>query len=283
MLKKPSDHQLPKIGLELWIVFQAVVEAGSFANAAAKLHKSQSTISYSINKLQDTLEVNLFEMTGRKAKLTPVGQSIYKQSLKLIDKLQQIETKIAYLSQKNDETLNIHINESFPYDLLIIALKKFQSLYPLTQVNMHQYGADTSVSDIKESNFELAITQKQMNSCSIELYKQQFYLYGHPSLANTQLIAHPSLSPPEHCCPEAISEYSYYANSLQLVSEFIITGLGIGWLPESFANKCPIELKKVNSDSLPTEFELPQFITCNKTLMTNETSLAFVNIISELC
>ena len=36
-------------------MLHAVVEYGGFAQASAALHKSQSTISYAVNKLQDQL------------------------------------------------------------------------------------------------------------------------------------------------------------------------------------------------------------------------------------
>ena len=61
---------LPRISLDQWLVFQAVFDEGSFAKAAEKLHRSQSTISYSINKLQELLGLQLFEIHGRKAIIT---------------------------------------------------------------------------------------------------------------------------------------------------------------------------------------------------------------------
>ena len=36
----------PRVSLEQWSVFRAVVDEGSFAKAAERLNKSQSSISY---------------------------------------------------------------------------------------------------------------------------------------------------------------------------------------------------------------------------------------------
>ena len=56
--------------LDAWEILQTVVQLGGFAPAAAKMNRSQSTISYAIRRLQDQLGVRLFEIHGRKAQLT---------------------------------------------------------------------------------------------------------------------------------------------------------------------------------------------------------------------
>ncbi|MCU0736206.1 MAG: LysR family transcriptional regulator, partial [Methylotetracoccus sp.] len=42
---------LPKITLDQWRTLVAVVEAGGYAQAADQLHKSQSTLTYAVQKL----------------------------------------------------------------------------------------------------------------------------------------------------------------------------------------------------------------------------------------
>ncbi len=49
-----------------WEVFEAVVQLGSFAAAASKMNRSQSTISYAISRLQDQFKTPLLEMKGRR-------------------------------------------------------------------------------------------------------------------------------------------------------------------------------------------------------------------------
>ena len=60
--------QTPRISLEQWQALVAVVEAGGYARAAETLHKSQSTITYGVQRIQDLLGVKLFELRGRKAR-----------------------------------------------------------------------------------------------------------------------------------------------------------------------------------------------------------------------
>ena len=44
----------------------AVVEAGGYAQASRRLHRTQSTVTYTIQKLEDLLGLKVFEIRGRK-------------------------------------------------------------------------------------------------------------------------------------------------------------------------------------------------------------------------
>ena len=57
----------PRISLEQWRALRSVVEAGGYAQAAAQLHKSQSAVTYAVQKIESLLKVKIFELQGRKA------------------------------------------------------------------------------------------------------------------------------------------------------------------------------------------------------------------------
>ena len=46
----------PRITLDQWSALVAVVEAGGYAQASSRLHRTQSTVTYTIKKLEDLLE-----------------------------------------------------------------------------------------------------------------------------------------------------------------------------------------------------------------------------------
>ena len=60
----------PKITLEQWRALTMVVESGGYAQAAENLHKTQSTITYAVQKIERMLGLKAFEIRGRKAQLT---------------------------------------------------------------------------------------------------------------------------------------------------------------------------------------------------------------------
>jgi DNA-binding transcriptional LysR family regulator len=62
------DH--PRISLEQWRALLTVVDAGGYAQAAAVLHKSQSAVTYAVQKIETLLGLKAFEVVGRKALLS---------------------------------------------------------------------------------------------------------------------------------------------------------------------------------------------------------------------
>lgn len=58
-------------------IFFKVAEEQSFSEAAQMLYISQSTVSKAIAKLEEELEIRLFERTTRRIKLTEPGKLLY--------------------------------------------------------------------------------------------------------------------------------------------------------------------------------------------------------------
>lgn len=61
-----------------------VAELGSFTKAASALGYSQSTISFQIKQLEDSLGIPLFERIGHRIRLTQKGSEILSLSHKLL-------------------------------------------------------------------------------------------------------------------------------------------------------------------------------------------------------
>src|SRR3546814_20903317 len=54
----------------------AIEQQGSFAKAAEELHRVPSAITYTVQKLESDLGVQLFDRSGKRAKLTEAGQGL---------------------------------------------------------------------------------------------------------------------------------------------------------------------------------------------------------------
>ncbi len=80
-----------QITLEQWRSLLAVVDAGGYAQAAESLHKSQSAVTYAVQKIEFLLGVKVFEIQGRKAILTPTGQMLYRRALALVEEANDLE------------------------------------------------------------------------------------------------------------------------------------------------------------------------------------------------
>ena len=75
--------------------FVAIVDCGSFTEAAERCYVSQSAISQQMSALEAELGVKLFERDGRKFRLTPAGDYFYGKSRSLLASAEEVcaETK----------------------------------------------------------------------------------------------------------------------------------------------------------------------------------------------
>jgi DNA-binding transcriptional LysR family regulator len=64
--------------------FLAVHEATSFAAAGARVHKTQSTVSVQMRKLEETLGAPLFKREGRRNMLSPAGRELLDYARRIV-------------------------------------------------------------------------------------------------------------------------------------------------------------------------------------------------------
>ncbi|HEY3325648.1 MAG TPA: LysR family transcriptional regulator [Novimethylophilus sp.] len=126
----------PHITLEQWRSLIAVVDAGGYAQAAEKLYKSQSAVTYAVQKIESLLEVRAFEIQGRKAILTPTGQMLYRRALALVDEANDLERAAHRLSAGWEAEIHIAAEILFPSRLLLTCLERFGQESPRTRVEL---------------------------------------------------------------------------------------------------------------------------------------------------
>jgi DNA-binding transcriptional LysR family regulator len=125
-----------KSTLEQWRMLQAVVDHGGFAQAAAAIHKSQSSINHAVHKLQDQLGLKLLEVRGRKAHLTDTGQLMLRRARQLLAQADQLQEVAASLSRGQEAELRLAADEVFPYESLARALCTLSEDFPHTRVQL---------------------------------------------------------------------------------------------------------------------------------------------------
>lgn len=85
--------------LKQWRMLHALVDCGSYAEAAELLHVSQSTLSYTIIKLQERLGVQLLKIEGRRAVLTAPGRLLIERSRRVLNEARELEEFARNLDQ----------------------------------------------------------------------------------------------------------------------------------------------------------------------------------------
>ena len=118
--------------IDQWEVLEAVVQLGSFAAAATKMNRSQSTISYAISRLQDQFKIPLLEMRGRKAHLTDAGKALLADVEPLLTGFRALEQRAESLAAGGQTEIRLSVESVFPNERLFAALANLRgcSLMP---------------------------------------------------------------------------------------------------------------------------------------------------------
>lgn len=119
-------------------MLQAVVAAGGFARAAEQVHKSPSSVNHAVQKLEERLGVEVFEVRGRKAVLTPAGEALLRRAEHLLEEAAEIEALAGALAAGVESEVRLAVDQILPRDPVIQALECFSRAYPATRVQLEE-------------------------------------------------------------------------------------------------------------------------------------------------
>ena len=103
-------------------IVRAVAHFRNFTAAAKHLHKVPSAISYTVRKLEDRLDVQLFLRDSKRVELTPAGEHFIKHTDTLLKSLEELESSTRQMASGWEQELNIAldniVNQGKIYDLI---------------------------------------------------------------------------------------------------------------------------------------------------------------------
>jgi DNA-binding transcriptional LysR family regulator len=147
----------PRISLGQWNTLVSVVESGGYAKAAERIHKSQSTLTYAVQKLEKLLGVKVFEIRGRKAVLTPTGEVLYRRGKTLLQDAARLEHAAGTLTQGWEPELRLAVDIAFPTWLLLECFAKFAKERPDTRIELIETVLGGTEEALAERKAEFAI------------------------------------------------------------------------------------------------------------------------------
>lgn len=119
-------------------VFLTVVEVGSFAGAARKLHRATSVVSYTIANLEMQLGVALFDRkTTRKPQLTDAGRTVLAEARSITNGVNGLRAKVSGLLHGLEAEVHLALDVMLPADRVVDALKTFREQFPTVTLHLH--------------------------------------------------------------------------------------------------------------------------------------------------
>jgi len=141
-------------------VLAAVVDEGGFAQAATALNKSQSAVSYAVARLQEALGVPLLVIEGRKAVLTPHGQTLLQRARAMLRDLDTLELLAKSLKQGWEPELKLVVDAAFPRERLLKIVAELQHLCPNTQMQLSDAVLSGAEEAITEDGADVVVTSR---------------------------------------------------------------------------------------------------------------------------
>ena len=110
-------------------LFEAVLRNASYTRAAEELHLTQPAVSIQIKRLEEQVGLPLFEKVGKKTFPTPAGEAVYRTSLDVLAKIEDLGVEIDRMKGEVQGPLALSVVNTTKYFLPHL-LGQFLRHYP---------------------------------------------------------------------------------------------------------------------------------------------------------
>lgn len=124
------------ITIEVLETLDAIDRRGSFAKAAEEQNKATSAVSYIVQKLEEQLDIALFQRQGRRSVLTPAGQLVLKEGREILKTTARLAIKAKELATGWEPRITIGIESLLSYPGFFDALRGFLEEHPSIEIDV---------------------------------------------------------------------------------------------------------------------------------------------------
>ncbi len=114
-----------RLSLDALLVLDAIARKGSFASAAEALFRVPSAITYTVQKLEQDLGVQLFDRSGHKAVLTTAGEALLREGRHILRAAQLLESRVQRVASGYEVELTIAVSDLIGVERLYPILQAF--------------------------------------------------------------------------------------------------------------------------------------------------------------
>lgn len=255
----------PRVTLDQWRTLQAVVDHGGFAQAAHVLHRSQSSVSYTVGRMQEQLGVPLLRIDGRKAVLTEAGAVLLRRSRQLVKQASQLEDLAQHMEQGWEAEVRLVVDAAYPNVRLVGALTAFMPQSRGCRVRLREEVLSGVEDVLLDGVADLAITALNIPGyLGTEMTTVEFVAVAHPDHAlhalnrpltfqdlesQLQVVIRDSGRKPKDVGWLG-AEQRWTVGSLGTAASFVGSGLGFAWLPRQAIER---QLREHTLKPLPLE------------------------------
>ena len=154
--------------LEQLKYLKAIVETGSFRAAAESVFRSQSSLSVSIQKLEQELNVQIFTRDSYRPELTEAGKAIYQKSKGLLKQEVDLTALAKHLASGSEAELRLSISGIVPIEPIIHVLNHIDQSYPETRITLLIENLGGTMERILDDDADIAVTDSFEDDINFE-------------------------------------------------------------------------------------------------------------------
>jgi len=171
----------------------AVAENQNFTKAAEKCFVTQPTLSMQIQKLEDELDILIFDRSKKPIELTDVGRKIVHQARNIVNESERISDIVDQQKGFIGGEFRLGIIPTVMPTLLPMFLKNFVKKYPKVKLKIEELTTDEIISRINEGHLDAAIASTPLENENIKervLFYEPFvgYIPNNHRLSNKELL-----------------------------------------------------------------------------------------------
>lgn len=157
--------------------FKAVSDFKTFSNAAIEMNITQSALSKQIMKLEQELDVSLFDRSHRQIILTYNGQILLNDVNNILNNYQNMINHVTDIKKADSLNLKIAMLPIFSQYNLSTKIKNFIDMNPNFHLDIHEIEEKDLSYQMTQNNFDIYILRgylpKSISYQCVELYKDK--------------------------------------------------------------------------------------------------------------
>lgn len=127
-----------KLSLDALQVLDAIDRRGSFAAAAEELHRVPSAVTYSVQQVEEGLDVLLFDRRGHRAKLTEAGRELLNEGRHLLRAAADLECRVKQVARGWESELRVAVDTMVGLEKLFGVVAEFYAENAGTRLRLLQ-------------------------------------------------------------------------------------------------------------------------------------------------
>jgi LysR family hydrogen peroxide-inducible transcriptional activator len=158
----------------------AVAEHKNFTLAADKCFVTQPTLSMQIQKVEEELNIQIFDRTKKPIQLTEIGQKIVNQAKNIVNEADRMKDIVEQQKGFIGGEFKLGIIPTVMPTLLPMFLNAFVKKYPKVKLIIEELNTDDIIMRLKNGNLDAAIAATPLNEEKLKeivIYYEPFVAY----------------------------------------------------------------------------------------------------------